>query len=87
MIETAIFFVLGAVACRYGLAFCLNLLGFTAAGIKLGSFAALIHSWIGNVVAGSWFAYFMTIGATGFSAVINAVLAVGSSLLAWIIYI
>ena len=41
------------------------LMGFGTAGIISGSAAAAIQSSIGNVVAGSVFAFFQSLGATG----------------------
>jgi hypothetical protein len=43
----------------------LPITGFTAAGIAKGSLAAGAHSAIGNVAAGSAFAYLMSLGAKG----------------------
>jgi hypothetical protein len=40
-------------------------LGFGAGGVASGSIAALVHSVLGNVAAGSLFAALQTIGATG----------------------
>ncbi|KIO15950.1 hypothetical protein M407DRAFT_34420 [Tulasnella calospora MUT 4182] len=40
-------------------------LGFGPAGIIAGTPAAAIHSYIGNVVAGTWFATMQSLGATG----------------------
>ena len=41
------------------------LMGFTVCGIAAGSLAACCQSAIGNVVAGSWFAWMQSIGALG----------------------
>ena len=41
------------------------LLGFGTAGIAAGSYAAASQAAIGNVAAGSWFATFTSLGATG----------------------
>lgn len=43
----------------------LPLVGFTTAGVVKGSLAAGAHSAIGNVAAGSAFAYLMSLGAKG----------------------
>ncbi|KAF5003345.1 hypothetical protein FDECE_10093, partial [Fusarium decemcellulare] len=44
----------------------LGFFGFTTAGIQAGSMAALIHSWIGNVGAGSLFATLQSAGMGGY---------------------
>ena len=41
------------------------LMGFTVCGIAAGSLAACCQSAIGDVVAGSWFAWMQSIGALG----------------------
>lgn len=41
----------------------LNAIGFTAAGVRLGSVAAVVHGALGNVVAGSAFAGMQHLGA------------------------
>ena len=46
-------------------------LGFTTAGIAAGSAAATAQAGIGNVVAGSTFAFLQSAGATGLGSVIG----------------
>nr|XP_021003905.2 interferon alpha-inducible protein 27-like protein 2 [Parasteatoda tepidariorum] len=59
----------------------LSFLGFTGAGVAAGSVAAGIQSGIGNVVAGSVFAFLQSIGATGVSAAASTgFAAIGSAL-------
>lgn len=43
----------------------INLLGWTSAGVKAKTVAAAVHSSIGVVKAGSWFAYLQSVGALG----------------------
>ncbi|KAH7630511.1 hypothetical protein B0T09DRAFT_337871 [Sordaria sp. MPI-SDFR-AT-0083] len=43
----------------------LSILGWAAAGVRAGSIAAGLHSLIGNVISGSWFAILQSLGATG----------------------
>jgi Interferon-induced 6-16 family len=45
--------------------FALTLAGFTASGIASGSIAASVQSAIGEVAAGSLFAYLQSLGASG----------------------
>lgn len=40
-------------------------IGFTTDGVAAGSFAAAFQAWIGNVSAGSFFAWSQSFGATG----------------------
>lgn len=43
----------------------LSILGWAAAGVRAGSLGAFLHSLIGNVLSGSWFAILQSVGATG----------------------
>ena len=43
----------------------LSFFGFTTAGVAAGSFASAWQSAIGNVAAGSWFAWYQSIAASG----------------------
>ena len=44
---------------------CLTAIGFSTAGVVAGSMAAAFQSYIGNVVAGSLFSLFQSVGAVG----------------------
>ena len=81
---TTVIFFLGIFCIIFGiLTWCgLPLIGFGAAGVIAGTFAAMWHASIGNVAAGGVFAILQSIGATGacFGAVkAGLALVVGSS--------
>jgi len=56
----------------------ISAVGFGSGGVVAGSTAAAIHSSIGNVVAGSWFASMQSAGVLGVAASTKA--AVGASI-------
>ena len=64
----------------------LKVVGFGSAGVKSGSLAALIQSYIGNVSAGSTFAALQSLGASGALATIGFV-AVGTVVVGGATYI
>ncbi|KAJ5277772.1 hypothetical protein N7524_003925 [Penicillium chrysogenum] len=67
-------------------------IGFTAGGIQAGSAAATVHSWIGNIAAGSAMSVGQSAGAGGSGLVIvngaaqlgGAAMTVGSASVAWV---
>lgn len=60
----------------------IHLIGFTAGGIAAGSIAAGIHAGIGNVVAGSAFAFLQSVTATGLLAGVSVGFAAAVPVLA-----
>lgn len=50
-----------------------SLVGFTSAGVGVGTFAALWQSTIGNVAGGSLFATLQSAGATGLGSVVGGI--------------
>ncbi|KAF8459879.1 hypothetical protein BDZ91DRAFT_740978 [Kalaharituber pfeilii] len=54
-------------------------IGFTTEGVAAGSMAALVQARIGNVAAGSLFAWLQSIGATGVLSTIGPVFAAALS--------
>jgi len=67
----------GAVVGAVAFPIAASALGFGAAGVAGGSIAAGLQSGIGNVVAGSGFAYMQSIAATGAVAKVGAVAGAG----------
>ncbi|RMJ09673.1 hypothetical protein CDV36_010717 [Fusarium kuroshium] len=56
----------------------LNIFGFTNVGVHAGSWAALFQSWIGNVSAGSFFAFFQSAAMGGYAtAIMDEIVALG----------
>ena len=62
----------------------LYIAGFSAGGVLAGSFAAWIQSMIGNVAAGSIFAFLQGAGAAGCSFLFNCVMAIIGGIIGWL---
>lgn len=78
-VQSAIEFTKGAgkvVAVNTGSSSLISLVGFGAGGVVKGSIAAVIHSSIGSVAAGSTFATLQSLGALGAGILGTAVLPV-----------
>jgi hypothetical protein len=68
----------------------ISLVGFSTKGVVAGSFAAMKHAVIGNVLAGSKFALFQKAGALGYgvlgSAVWPVAIGTGGICAGWYVY-